>query len=101
MSVLFAVTVAMVSTVMVTVVGSGGKEGLFRHVVGGVSEDTVLHVSAQETLLGEGDSVLESIVSPAVHPAEEKRSLSLASHVLIQVELEEFLGSSASDWFHI
>ena len=45
MSILFAVIVAMGVAVMVTVVGSGGEEGLFRPMVGGVGEDTVLHVS--------------------------------------------------------
>jgi hypothetical protein len=67
----FGVTVPMTGivmvTVMVTVVGSGGEE-LFRLVVDHVGEDSVLQVSAQETLLGGGDRVLHSVVSPAVHP---------------------------------
>lgn len=65
-------------------VGLGRREQrLFHVVVGGVGEDSVLHVATQEALLREGGRILHRVVSPAVHSAEEQGAVGLLSHVLV------------------
>jgi cbb3-type cytochrome oxidase cytochrome c subunit len=101
--VLFVVTTVMtllvtsmmiVVMVAMAVMGRRAKQSLLHHVVCSVRKYTVLDVPAQQALLREGCCILEGVISPSVHPAEEKRSVSLTSHILVQVELEKFLGSS-------
>ena len=74
---------------------SWGEKSLLGPVIGSVGEDSILHVTAEETLLGEGNGVLERVVSPAVHPAEEQGTVSLLGNVLVKVELEEFLWAAS------
>ena len=80
---------------MTMAVRGRGEKRLLRPMVGGVGEHSILDVASEETLLGEGHSVLEGVVSPAIHPAEEQGTVSLLGHVLVQVELEELLGTSS------
>lgn len=82
-----------VVTVAMAVVSGGEKRGL-RPMVGSVGEHSILDVASEETLLGEGHSVLKGVVSPAIHPAEEQGAVCLLGHALVQVELEELLGTS-------
>ena len=93
MVVLMMSSLMIVMMVAVSVMGRGAEQSLLRHVVGSVGEYTVLDVSAQEAFLGEWNSILESVVSPPVHPAEEKWPVSFTSHILVQVKLEKFFGS--------
>ena len=74
--------------VVVVVVGRRGEHRRFDVVVRRVGQHSVLHVAAKESFFGEGDRVLNRVVPPAVHPAEEKGSVHLLRHVLVQVELE-------------
>ena len=78
---------------MVTVVGGWCEEHLFSVVPAHVGEDAILDVATEDTLLGEGHGVLERIVSPAVHSAEEQGARGLRCNVLVKVELEQLLGS--------
>lgn len=82
----------MVAVSVTVVVVSWCKE-LLGLMPGQIGEHTIFDVASSETLLREGHGVLMRVVSPSEHPTEEKGALRLASDVLIQVELEEFLGS--------
>ena len=66
----------------------GWLKHLLGVVPGKISSESVLHVTTEETFLGEGGCVLEGVVAPAVHAPEEKRTISFLGHVLIQVVLE-------------
>ena len=86
--------VAICSVVsMVTVVGGWCEEHLLGVVPAHVGENAILDVATEDTLLGEGYGVLERIVSPAVHSAEEQGAGGLRCNVLVKVELEQLLGS--------
>ena len=86
------VAFAVVIVSMVVVMGRR-EQSLPSVVIGGVGENTVLDVATEYALLCKRHGVLDCIVPPAVHAAEEKRAVRLLAHVLVQVELEEFLGA--------
>ena len=86
------VALAMIVVAMMAMVGRR-EQGLPGVVVSCVGEDTILDVAAEDALLGEGDGVLDRVVSPAHHSAEEERAVRLLTNVLVQVVLEELLGA--------
>lgn len=81
------------------VVVFGRSEELLGLVPGQVGEDAILDIATEESFLGEGHGILNRVVPPAHHPAEEKWAVNLTRHLLIQVELEELLGSSLLHFF--
>ena len=81
----------MVVPVTMSVMSRWCKECLLAVVPDHVRDEAVLDVAAQDALLGEGNRVLLRIVAPPVHPSEEKRTVRLLCHVLVQVVLEELL----------
>ena len=48
-----------------------------------VGQNAILDVTTEDSFLGEGHSVLEGVISPSVHPAEEKWSVGFDRHVSI------------------
>ena len=78
-------------TVTMPVMGWFGKKQLLGMVIRGICKDSILKVTAEMTLLGERNCILEGIVSPPIHSAEEQRSVGLNRHIPVQVVLEELL----------
>ena len=94
---LSVVSVAMAVTVSVV----GWLKELLQLMPGEIGDDTVLDVSAKDALLRERHGILVGVDSPAHHPAEEERAVSLACDVLVQVVLEELFLSRCCLLIHI
>ena len=75
------------------VMGGFWGEHLLGVVPPQVNEAAILHIATQDSFLGQGRGILEGIVSPAVHSAEEQGSVGFRCHVFVKVELEQLLGS--------
>jgi hypothetical protein len=93
------VTVGIVVVSVVTVVVVGGSNGHLEVVPGQISENTVLDVASQETLLGEGVPVFLGIDSPSHVSSEEKRAVVSNSDVLIEIVFEQLLGLSRCHYY--
>ena len=85
-----SVAVVTVGVVAVSVV-LGGEKSLLGVVPTHVGEGSVLDVTSEETLLGEGGGVLLRVDSPSHLSAEEQGTVIPLGDLLVQVELEQFL----------
>ena len=58
-------------TVTMSMMGWWCKKQHLGLVIGGICKDSIFNVTTENTLLGERNCILEGIVSPPVHSAEE------------------------------
>ena len=77
----------------------GGSNGHLEVVPGQISEDTVLDVASQETLLGEWVTVFLGVHSPSHVSSEEKRAVVSDCDVLIEIVFEQLLGLSRCHYY--
>ena len=85
------VRIMVISVVTVVVRGSNGH---LEVVPSQISENTVLDVASQKTLLGEWVAIFLGINSPSHVSSEEKRTIVSDGDVLIEIVFEQLLGLS-------
>ena len=91
------VRVVMISVVAVVVRGSDCH---LEVVPSHISENTVLDVTSQQTLLGEGVAILLGVDSPSHVSSEEKWTIVSDSDVLVQIVFEQLLGFSRCHYYY-
>ena len=82
----------IVMTMPVTMTMMSGCERLLSVVPGHISEDAILDVASEETLLAEGRGILLRVDPPSHLSAEEEGTVVVLADLLVKVVLEQFLG---------